>query len=268
MNSDPSNVPDAWRRRWDVFQPHRDDCGSPEWQDAAEQLQADSILQEWWAEVQRRDAVLRNAFAQQVPVPEDLADRIIDALRREAGQEELDPALATRYAPPGNVRTGYRSRRWWVAASILVAISVCVVIVIGIFQSRRPVLTERDLVAFLLASADRWAAGGQVPPGGWRAFTPEQFPHLQWRMHRWSELATPWDDKSKVFEASTADGRRLFVFELTVPNSLELPPFPYRELPSTGPWKAGAWFTAGKLYVAVSNDPQVLGRLGQSYRPA
>ena len=128
------------RELLDACRPGSDDLDAAEMQPARDQLADDPRLAEGFARSQKLDARLSRVF-REVPVPEGLADRLLDRLQaastypaeRPAESAEPDEGLAEMPQGPVTPSAGLRRRRvlrWTVgtvaglAAALLVAVLI------------------------------------------------------------------------------------------------------------------------------------------------
>ena len=249
--------------------PGSGDLAEPEMAEAARALAEDPQLRAIFERMQRQDRLLAEAF-QQVDVPDDLEQRLLDKL---AGLQPASPTMGSSLRPDRSITSPFtststadstsrkrRSRRNWLVASLAIAGSF--LLLLGWF-SQRPVSPTIDLLATLTL---QWTETLQDSPAeSWQAFRESEFPQLRWRPQRWRKLPTQLDAEVVVFDFGSTRDQNLVLYQIKTRHTLALPSIPYQSLSITGAWQSGAWQEGGHIYVAVTSDPRLLESLRRAY---
>lgn len=247
----------------EACRPGSDDLADPALTDLADQLETDPELRELYERLQRVDGRLAAVFAD-VPVPEGLAQRIIDRLavaRAEraasAGEEEATETSAPQPVTPVAPRPPRLSRRWLLAAGGLVTVAAGLLTAVWIFN-RPPQYTEQAVLdaAWGLFSKDESPEQGHLlsdldhPPAADYPISREVF-----RMPgtRWRSISGFLGRGGVAYDLPEPDGTpraTLYVVRLTVPDVGAKAP-PLRPQRDTGGYCVAAWQEGELLYVLV-----------------
>jgi hypothetical protein len=235
----------------EACRPDRGDVADLEMAELAAQLAADPRLRAMRDRLERIDRSIGAAF-RDVPVPEGLADRILQQLPLQSPQAEAAPPAA----PPGELPSAprRRSRRWWVAGSVVAALGLSLLVAFGIpFMRLEPLdgagrRLEQQAMEFFQQDD-----GGAVLDAA-----PEDFPFSD-RVHWFGELRCRRVEglagrAAVAYDFSGPRGERatLYVLRSHAKNLPSEPPRPF----SSQDLSVGAWQTDGWVYVLVVQGPR------------
>ncbi len=244
----------------DCYRTGADGSDAAEFAALHESAAADLAVRDQFKAVQAWDTAISQAM-HDVPVPTDLADRLLAAMGTDATAES-DVSNDTLVVP-------VRAAAWWhrwparvAAAATCVAALVVVVLYLGAWNDT----LTRTQVAGL---AHGWI--GQLDEASWQQSVPPgneyQHPALAFRLDGWQRFdalhgadavayratVPPARARAVLFVIKTRQGRRLPKWPSTVPDS------------TTGNICIGSWKSGGHLYVlAVQGTPQTYRRVVKS----
>ncbi len=183
----PASVDPVTAQHIDLCRPGSDDCLLPELRDPqdrslAARLQRSAAALDRYHRVQELDCRICTAL-DDVPVPHDLADRILTRLAETApvpaalaatadsGGAQTQPAAAPR--TPAAPRRAAGMRRLWIAAAVAAA-SLAVIVPLAMFLSGRTLQHSGSVVGRLRDSAAQLAADPAFSnQAAWRTDRPE-----------------------------------------------------------------------------------------------
>lgn len=241
MGSDPARN-DRLIEALEACRPGTDDVALPELQ-LEEALASDAHLRELHERLQRTDARLAAAFGE-VPVPEDLEQRILARLEDES----------KRNAGGATHRGG---RRWWMAASAVVAVAASLFVA---FWLGLPGTQPRDEAGILAAVLQQFAVEAQSERLAGRLVSeeppPDRFPmsravarvpELRWRLVR-GLLGR----QAVVYDFPAAEGRGASLYVMAAGDSEIARTRPATHpIQSTGGFCASVWKEGDRLYALV-----------------
>lgn len=248
----------------EACRPGSDDVGDPELAFLAAYLAANPELDETYERLQRLDGALTKAF-QEVPVPEGLADRLLNQLSQsieapaDALPAEAEPAQddeVTREEPIAATAPPKKpvSRRWLLvgAAGLALAGSLLLAVVL---QSDRTVFTEAQIAEMAI----RFFDAESLSPGDGRLVVesppPKEFPIsrmvFQHAQVRWRAVSQFLGQNGVAYELARPDGARatLYVTRQAGVGTPSTPP-PQPVL-TTHNRSVSAWQSGSLLYVLV-----------------
>ena len=262
----------------EACRPGSEDPADAELSALADAVAADPELRAVYDKLKQTDVVLAEAF-HDVPVPEGLADRIVDRLAsaRQTQVAPDDPTATEDNAAelPSAVakRGGLLRRRRVLGAAGLVAMAGSVLAAFLIWGGPREEWTEgkvADAAMMLFDEEGNPPPGGSLtskksPPGSYR-ISPlvAQLPGIRWR---WTDEFL--DRQAVAYDLTPTGGARatLYVVKCRVPGLRGSPPNnpAYNSLNRC----AAAWQSGGLLYVLVVDGGAGRYRevLGMSSRP-
>ncbi len=240
MGSDPAND-DRVIEALEACRPGTDDAALPELRLEAA-LGSDANLRELHNRLQRTDARLVAAFGE-IPVPEDLEQRILARLEAES-----------------TGRVGVASRRGgrrWIAASAVVAVAASL---LAAFWLGWPTTQPRDEAGVLAAVVQQFAVEARSERLGGRLVSetppPDRFPmsravarvpELRWRVVR-GLLGR----QAVAYDFPSAEGRDASLYVMAAGDSEITRTRPATHpIQSTGGVCASAWKEGDRLYVLV-----------------
>lgn len=247
----------------EACRPGSDDVADPDLVFLAAYLAANPELDEAYERLQRLDASVARAI-QEVPVPEGLADRLLDRLKQAmpatpAGKAEPEPAPVEAVIPEEPIAAALlpqkpTSRRWLLlgAAGLALAGSLLLAVVL---QHDGTVYTEAQVaemaIRFFDAESPLPADGrlvGQSPPPREFPISPRVFRHSQ---IRWRSVSQFLGQPAVAYELTRPDGARatLYVTRQTAVGAPSSPPL--QPALTTHNRSASAWQSGSLLYVLV-----------------
>ena len=253
------------REQLEACRPGSDELREPEMTALAEQLARDPELRAQWERIGQFDAAVAEAF-DEVPVPPELADRLLtalgaaDASNQPSPLDEIpldEPLLQTATTSPVPRR---RSRRWAIVAATAVAASLLVAV--GMWLTRTgPSIGSAELVRqshgwrqeVLQGDAGQWQTDIAAAPR-------DDYPlprSVTASAKAWQRVAALDDPSAVAFDLAPRGARRAVLFVIRTRRSTgELPGSPPRSPQSgTGGWQIGVWHSGDVIYVlAVSGD--------------
>jgi hypothetical protein len=260
---------DELKRAIEACRPGSNDINLPEMSALRDAIERDQRVGELYRRTQECDAAISAAF-HELPVPEDLAGRLLDTVRQaeRTAVENAEPSSEPRnvgVAPhpsrgPLAGRPGSR-RRWLQVAVPLAAASL--VLLVGVFYFRRtqpePRADER-----LRAETGDWR--DLILRNGWQEDLTSAVPgsrppaaDIAVQPRRWCQIQTRYDSATVVYDLAGRGRPFAHVYCMRVPMHRSrlpsTPPLmPYRP---TGRVSLGVWRRGEMVYVlAVQGDSE------------
>ena len=240
----------------DACRPGSPDVQSPDLDFLAVAVRTDPELRRRYERSQQFDAAVSRRF-HDVPVPDDLAERVLAAVDASAPAPSAAES-GPRLRPRGGWMRGIRPRtRTVVAGGMAAAAAIVVLLVTPRFLGREPVLSDR-LPAEVLA----W--GDAVTKQGWNgnllAAELRERPldrAVRVMPRRWCQIATDYDAGTIVYDLTTPGGAAAFVFCMRskVRNST-LGDTPWNSSSATGGLTLGVWRRGDMVYVLMVQGGQ------------
>lgn len=280
-------TPEACRQAIEVCRPSRFDPEGRDGQLPEIAPLADEIArQPQWSELRSRVASLDSAIAgavEQGPVPDGLAERLLDRLRQAAAERtahaapplapaaEVSGDLATRgTVTPANWRLRFSRRRWQLGGALAAAAALC----LAAWWWSRPVesISYEQLLAAAnafdsAAAPDRWKSVAKAPPQRWYAIPTGVSVRTA---RRWKSVRGFVGRRGVAYDLVAAAGAKgtLYVMPLSTGRSQAIsglgraPGVPQR----TGGLATAAWTDGTRLYVLVvrGGEPEFWSFLRQS----
>jgi len=241
----------------EVCRPQRDDLSDPAMADLAEQLDATPELKRFYDHLQRVDAELSIAF-QDVPVPEGLAQRIIDRLAAARAEQAAARVLyETSEAPatPPAAQPTHGSRRRLLAVAGLLSTTAALLVATLVYLHTRTTYDEptvlRDAVDFFsreAAQPGHLLSDRDPPEDHPISRDVRRLPGTRWR-----EISGFLGCKGLAYDLpghGDTVKATLYVVKLSVKDLKHAapPPLPQR---NTGGYCSAAWQNGRLLYVLV-----------------
>jgi len=245
----------------EVCRPEGDDLSDPAMADLAEQLDATPELKRFYDHLRRIDAELSVAF-QDVPVPEGLAQRIIDRLAAARAEQaaarvlhEASEAPATPPAAQLAAQPTHGSRRRLLAAAGLLSTTAALLVAALIYLHTRTTYDEptvlRDAVDFFsreAAQAGHLLSDRDPPEDHPISRDVRRLPGTRWR-----EISGFLGCQGVAYDLPGPGDTvkaTLYVVKLSVKDlrNAAPPPLPQRD---TGGYCSAAWQNGKLLYVLV-----------------
>jgi len=272
---------DELRKLIEGYQPGSDEPGDVEFSALREAASHDARLRAQLEAVQAWDSQLSRAM-RDVPVPPELADRLLESLGQPATPEEAAPEEAAPEEPAreqphtpaddehagaaGSEPLGTPPTAWWnrwptrVAA---VAMALSAVLVLCLYLTG----WNDHLTATQVASkAQGWIT--QLDPEAWQRTIPprDDYRHsaIQFPLNAWQHFSVPLDDQAIAYQGLVPPARsRAWLLVITTRKGRLLPSRPPTVPDSTtGNVCIGVWKSDDKLYVlAVQGTQQTYRRL-------
>jgi hypothetical protein len=245
----------------EVCRPGGEDLADPALADLADQLGANPELRTLYERLQRVDREVAVAF-REVPVPEGLAQRILDRLAAAGNAHEAvvpveEVALATAPSPAAEVGVRPRrlSRRWLAAAGTLCPAAVLLVaalIYLNLHRAYDAPTVLREASAFF---ADESPQPGHLLS---HVVPPEDYPISRdvraLAGTRWRGITGFLGRSGVAYDLPGPDGisrgATLYVVDRSVDGLKDTVP-PLRPQQNTGNCCVGLWRSGGLLYVLV-----------------
>jgi len=236
-----------------------DDLADPGLAFLAAEMASNPALRDMHDRLQRLDARVSEAFWD-VPVPEGVADRIMDRLNlagnEGAAADQGSPLTERPAASPAVTVPGGRPRisRGWLFAGVgsLAAAAVLVAVVANIQPPVHSKTVMLDLVMdYFEGDANRGAEGelvADVPPPDDYPFSPGI---LQSEGMRWRRISGFLDRRGVAYDLASAGGGRATLYVVKHPAVGWPPVAPLRPSFSTHNRSTAAWQRGPLLYVLV-----------------
>ena len=250
----------------EACRPGSDDVSLPEMSHLAEAIRQDPGIRELYDRTQQSDAVIVNAF-RNVPVPEGLEARLLEAVREADHGKSLDQRPSPRSIRPSGVDTAEagctfprrRGRKWFRTAISLTAMAMTLLITVAYLNRSRPEPIPSDQ---LRAEVSAWR--DLVVRYGWRedidSATSRNRPldaDIVAMPGRWCQIETRYDSATMVYDLASpgAEFACVYCMHIRTGNSdlPTTPPLtPHRP---TGRISIGVWRHGDMVYVlAVEGD--------------
>ncbi len=237
------------------------DLNDPQFSELAAAVGEDGELRARFERLQRADTAIKAAFAD-VPVPADLAERVLRRLGEEAASQAAKPiqcaaeTVPNSPAPPPSEHVTPQpkriSRRRLIAGFAAVAAASAVAAAIWLHNHRDPALTpgqaiETAMDFFRQDNGPQGELASRVAP-------PADFPIssdiARFKDVRWRRIPGLMGGAGVAYDLPSRRGKAtLYVVNCTVAGLPQFPP-PLPTL-STGGNSAAAWQSGGLLYVLV-----------------
>jgi hypothetical protein len=252
---------DRLREQIDACRAGSDDLSLPAWAELSQAVQRDAAVAAELARSQRFDVQVRAAL-DDMPIPAELAQRLIAAAQASQPTADVVLPMATAIARQPSARRFRWTRRSWLvagasAAALLVAASSLVL--------RRPrrVVTEQQLASevmgWLKPPDSGWQPIGNLPPGIAIDAAVAAKP-LRWQ--RITVRASGWTGNATAFELAPAgSGPRAFLFVVNSSARFSVPtrPVASTRLALSGGFTGTAWQRqdSNLLFVLAVEDGRV-----------
>lgn len=234
------------------------DCS--EFRAVREELLEDEVLQLQFEKSQAFDQCLTEEFLD-VPVADDVRDRLQEAIDEAVGRPELDidacceslgPASdqAVQLAGDEEKPSGRLGRT--IGWLVVVASLLTAVVIWQQFRNDEPVSPES-----LAGQAENWTKQVWSDQHEWNydlQQLPSNYPvadDVLPPVQRWSSLETEIDRRAVVYDLSSKKTGRLLLFVFRTRQSYQLPQFALKELMGSGRNAVAAWQKDDLLYVMV-----------------
>lgn len=247
----------------DACRPGSDDLYQEEMSALAEALQSDPQAQQWYDRTQRLDAVVTEAF-RDVPVPEGLADRLLEAVSKTDDDEEkvVEPAGQSS-TKQQSTKMGRKWLRWTISLTSCATLLLLMVGTFLFFFQSKPVYDRDDVVK----QAMTWTRDLNSRDRSWNPQltrapkkNPFDYVSLQRSPSGWQEIETKLDSHAVAYDLLAPNQPTAVLFVIRIRNweihDLQSVP-PLSPSSRTEGWCIGVWRKGTLLYVlAVKGNEQ------------
>ena len=247
MNAEHEHI----RELMEAFRPGHDDLSSPEFRLLARRLQSDERLREQFERSQQVDLAIATAI-QDVAVPPELADRLLDRLSAESfteGPVSEGPVTEVQSGEGHRLQVRGRWAPWGASAAAVSCVAAAIWLLVFMMQPDVWTLGQVAQSAFRWTRADSRLEVWHNLNAKIQADFPPRLPsRAQVALRKWQRAV---DSKAVCYQLRTADGRGAAYLVVLPGRGIKSFPTTPKLTDMTAGWCVAVWAEKGHLYALV-----------------